>query len=1286
MDSWKRCQHDPAWWSYVPQRVGQEVRNDPENGADRLVERLDGVALFADISGFTPLTEALRVAGRSGAEELTRLLNDFFETMVSTVEGYGGDVWAFAGDALTAVFAPGTVGAEERAVACALEMQARTNRYRNLETSAGTFELALKIGLGAGPLVLLAAGDRSVGLHAIAAGRALDRAAGAERLADKGMVVAGLNIAARVPGVERAALEGAATEVEIRGLTAGPASSEPPAPGPPADAMVAGIEAFLHPAVAARARAGTEAFGNEHRVATLVFGSFDRFAVEDSGDAVAALDSAVVRLARLVADFGGFLAQVGMGEKGSTFFAVFGAPTAHEDHAQRALRFALELQTGATGLTGVAVGVATGFAFAGLVGSTRRRSYAAIGDSTNLAARLMQAAQPGQVLVAGDVDPLPGVHVEPRGELAVKGKSHPVLVCEVESRVSDDELARHPLEPAAGGPLVGRAREREIGRAALKRARAGRGGTLLVQGEAGIGKSRLASALVELAADSGFEVLSGACQPYGTARRWAAWRRVWERFFGLSRSDSATVQVERLAASLAGVDTTFAARLPLLGPVLGLSIPHNELTRGLEPELAAELTRSLLVSCLHARAELSPVLVVLEDCHWIDPSSAALVEELARSLDSSRIAMLVVSRPLDAPPPAWAEELLRRPTIALGPLGPEALASIARRRWQRAFGLEAEPPAGLLDAVVERAEGNPFYVEELVSLLHDRGFDGATWKETLSELPSSLYALVSARLDGLGEGPRSTLRAASVLGRLVRARWLAGAFADLGGTDVVCAHLDELTARDVLVLQRPEPELEYLFRHAITQDVAYESLSFGLRETLHDRFAGFLERTEENAPERFVDTLAFHYGRSRNVPKQRLYFRAAGDAARAAYANATAIAYYERLLPLLEAGRRAQPLRLLGSVLELTGSWPDAGRSYEQAVELAEAAGDVAEAARAYDALGFLLAHQDSYGEAVRVLERASTLFEELRDEPGTLSALDHLGFTYVQQSEYGRALACAERQLELATRLGEPAAIAAASGAVGLVLHHRGEYEDALAAFERSFELARSAGSRPAVVHAGNDLAGVLTELGRHAEAFRGAQAALDAALEIGYAQAAAVIVSNAGELYRLNGEAERALPCYWHGLEAALRLHDLTGVLGAVAGLGAALRALGRSGDAERLLARAVELGRRLDNPWFLTEAMLELAELLAGRGQIEEALRTVADVTAIAEASGLADRRQTAEKLRAALDGPGPVVVAAPAPAGEPLPELTGVDLPDVAELEPVAARVDEVLGAVAEVGGR
>ena len=369
-------------------------------------------------------------------------------------------------------------------------------------------------------------------------------------------------------------------------------------------------------------------------------------------------------------------------------------------------------------------------------------------------------------------------------------------------------------------------------------------------------------------------------------------------------------------------------------------MPDSDLTASFDGELRKTSLEDLLRRLLVARAAAGSVAVVVEDAHWLDPLSRDLLEALARATEWRRRAAGAHLPPRRDGPRGVARRP-GRPRHRPGPGGPRTRRRPRRWSAQRHLALTGrEPAAELVTTVVGRAEGNAFYLEQLVDyvLAHASADDGVD--PDALELPPSLHSLVLSRIDAQPENQRRAVKVASVIGRAFRSPLVAAAYPDLGPEKVVHDDLVSLTPTRLIELEDPRDKA-FAFGHAVTRDVAYDSLPFAMRSLLHGQVGDALER-EPDGPDRHLDLLAYHYSRSEDVPKKRRYLRAAADAARSAYANEAAISYLEQLLPLVDDDERSGVLLQLGESLEVRGDWAAAEEAVSRAREAAEAVADAA--------------------------------------------------------------------------------------------------------------------------------------------------------------------------------------------------------------------------------------------------------------------------------------------------------------------------------------------------------
>jgi class 3 adenylate cyclase/tetratricopeptide (TPR) repeat protein len=1251
-----------AWRPYVPDEVIRALLETPGKIPVGLATRSDAVVLFGDIAGFTPMSEALAKVGRYGDEELSQILNDYFGCMVEQAVAYGGSVVRLTGDALTALFPydhSSRALVARRSVQCALDMQAAMAAFQALDTEAGVFRLAMRAGLAMGPVLGMIVGEPTVRLEYVIAGRTIDRAAAAEQRAATGQVVVDRGLLEADGGLDAVELGGGAHLVRRVERPVDTVPARPPdAVG---DAITSRLAPFLHPAIAERLRTGRRGLVNEHRQVTVAFVGFPDLP-EDAAEGATSPQTYLTAAVRVIDRYGGHLNQVDTGDKGSLLMLMFGAPVAHEDDEERAVHCCLELLRLPGGP--FRVGITTGLVFCGEIGSNLRRYYTVVGDSVNLAARLLQAAQPGQLLIDGPT--FQRVEAGAVGErlqpIIVKGKAGPVNAWAV--RAARERPGLQLLEPQPSGRLVGR--DAEIGtiHAVARRALAGRGQVLSLSGDAGIGKSRLVAEAVAVGERLGFAIHGGACRSYGTTTGYVVWRPIVRGLLAVDPALPSEEQRAQIDNRMGAYGPDWAVRAPLLAPVLGLPMPDSNLTRSLDPRTRAELLRSLLLDLVRRRAATGPLLLALEDCHWIDAPSAALLAFLARNAADLPVLMIVAARYEAAGPMAVAQlaSLTHCTELQLRDLPTAATERLAAERLRASYGKELEVPAEVVRNIAERSGGNPFHVEELVAFLHARGVDLRDPRQFVGlQLPGSLHTLVLARLDQLSEGEQATVKVASVIGRVFRARWLWGSYSQVGSPEDVARHLKHLDALGITPLHSTVPEAEYGFKHAIIQEVAYDSLTFGMRQTLHEAVGAFIERTYAGRLDQYVDVLAYHYGRTRNEDKQRVWFRAAGDAAKAGYANEAAVEHFERLLPLLAADQTGDVLLELGAVWHLVGRWTGAEQAYRRAMEVAEGRVDRPLLAASKRELGILLMRTRSYPEGLTWLTEAAGELERLGDLGGLATALDRLAFAAIQQGAYADADAAANRHLAIATRAEDRREASGALHNLGLIAWDTGRRDAALTLLRNALTAAAEAGDERGRGRIASDLATLHAEGGHHGDAVDYVRQALSIAQRIGDLWVVAVCIANAAELHLDRGEYALAARSCAHGLSVALELRDWVLITQGVGRFAAIAAAIGEQERAEKLYARAVALARSSGDSIALYAYLHQQAKLLAAAGRLEEAERTnqeILEATASADARTRLRAELLSIRLRVALGrlNPGAALarleemVAAAAEAGE------------------------------------
>lgn len=880
--------------SYVPQLIVRRFAEDPTPPAEPIVDRYAAAVLFADISGFTAMTERLARRGPAGAEQVSALLNDYFGQLIDLVYAHGGDVVKFAGDALLALWTSRAPGqgeglelAAHRATQCALVIQKMLHNYEPMED----VRLSLRVGVGAGEVLAAHLGGVNDRWEFIVAGEPLIQLRTVKQNAQPGDALLSPQAWALVQDVCAGHL------LDSGDVLLGAVRTPPPIEPIASLAYAAEIEAALRPyipgAALARLLAGQTGWVAELRPITVVFLNLPDLNYTASLEQAQALMRAMqMTLYR----YEGSINKLSVDDQGVTLVAALGLPPfAHADDAVRGVQAALAMQATARerGLRSAA-GVATGQVFCGSVGNARRREYTVVGDVVNLATRLMQAAS-GDIYcdAATCASAQSRIAFDALGEISVKGKSEPIAIYRPRpgSPIVDRVSITTPSEihhRKSKVEIVGRAAERTLLRDRLKVVLGdGAGGVVVIEGEPGIGKSRLVEDLLDHARGLGANGLLGAGDAIEKSTPYHAWRSVFGQMFGLEPSLDAATRRARVLDRLA-LDPNLLRLAPLLNAVLPLDLPDNDLTEQMAGDVRADNTRRLLLSLLArmpGNASASPRLLILEDAHWLDSASWALALLARREIRS--LLIVIATRPIEEPAPLEYSQLLRAQgteRLILEPLPAEdTLAMVCRRLGATRL------PDPVKTLILEKAEGHPFFSEELAYALRDTGLiviengecriapDAGDLRAL--NLPNTVQGVITGRIDRLPPPQQLTLKVASAIGRVFAFQILRSIHPIESDRPRLVDYLHALERLDITPLETPEPELAYIFKHIITREVAYNLMLFSQRRQLHRAIAEWYERARQDEIAPLYPLLAHHWSMAEDTPKAIDYLEKAGEQA-----------------------------------------------------------------------------------------------------------------------------------------------------------------------------------------------------------------------------------------------------------------------------------------------------------------------------------------------------------------------------------------------------------------------
>ncbi len=857
-------------------------------------------------------------------------------------------------------------------------------------------------------------------------------------------------------------------------------------------------------------------------------------------------------------EYGGYLARL----EGDGFKAFFGAPEAHEDDPLRAVRAGLAIQEHARALAeefarrwgvtdfAVRVGINTGPVVVGRVGRGTDAEYTAMGIAMNLAARLESAARPGTVLISEDTYRLvaPYVEVEDLGLIQVKGKRDPVRAYEVRKlRLRPDQMYG-PLHVHT--PLVGRSVEMALLGEALRRLRQGEGGIVLVIGEAGMGKSRLiAEACRAQPADAaGFLCLEGRPYAEGQVVR-GAMGDLLRRYVGIGDEDSPGDAWRKLYAA---VGSRFPGQVeelaPFLGLLLGLPPEGGALERvtGLDPEATERGIFRALRLWLESLAQEYPLVLVLDDLQWADELSVRLLADLMALVEEVPLLLVLSFRP-EREAACWQLRRLaqrehpdRTREIVLSGLSIEAAMEMID------YLLETESlPERIHRLILARSEGNPMFLEEVVRSLIEHGVlarSGDRWRVTgdvpASLIPASLHGAILARLDRLDRPTRRTLQLAAVIGRTFNVQVLE-AISD--APEELPARLERLQRAEIIRLARRGEDPEYTFRHALTQQVAYDTLLVRQRRAIHRRIAAAIEQLYADRLAEHYERLAYHYAAAEAWPEALTYHLQVARQAQARFANTQAMEHYRRAWEILEQGRaggdreRAQVREGQGDLAALFGRYAQAVQRYEEALQGVH---EDLDRVRLLRKLGDVCARWGRYDEAIAYLERGLEIAQPLDSGREVARLLVALSQVYARRGDLERSIEQGERALEIFRRLDDRRGQAEAYNSLGIACWAKGDVDAAVSYHERSMLARASLGDIYGLAGSYNNLGAVYAARGEWEKALSHYRRARDLCRQIGYQHGLAAAYDNLGEVYRQMGRQQEALACLEKAVEIYARI----------------------------------------------------------------------------------------------------------------------------------------------------
>jgi class 3 adenylate cyclase/tetratricopeptide (TPR) repeat protein len=1154
---------------YVPRFAAEWDLDTP--GA--LTRQIDATFCFVDISGFTALSERLARRGRIGAEELTEVLNHVFSRMLGVAYGKGGALLKFGGDALLLAFTSDDHAIQ--AAQAAVSMRVALREARTLPTSVGRVNLRMSVGIHSGTFDLFRVGSSHREL--LVSGPAATATTKMEQIANAGEIVISQATAACLPAGAVGEGRGDGRLLRWRNVVDG-------GPGPVPARDVAEDATELAIPTALRAHLADRGGESEHRLASIGFVKFqgvDDLLLSEGPYATAGALDRVVSAVQQAADAESvtFLAS-DIDANGGKMILVTGVPAAQEDDEGRLLRAARAIVEQSLPLP-VRIGVNRGHVFAGDIGTDFRRTFTVMGDTVNLAARLMAAASAGEVYAtAGVLDHgRTGFKTDALEPFMVKGKSEPVQAYRLGA----------PTGPKASafGTLPFRGREQEFVSVleSFKTAQDGQGQVVLLEAERGAGKTRLVTELIAAAAPATVLLLQG--ESYGREVPYLPLHAPLRAIVGLEDEDRQEAG-RRLAAWVQEKDSELLPFLPFLAPMVDAEVEPTPESQAVAEKFIRDRGADTLIRALDA-ACLTPLLIVTEDAHWFDDTTSEICARLAEAARQRPWLVLCTRRPEEG---------------GFNPLRPDLRQNLAALEEDAARELveEATDSAPLRpherDGIVARAGGSPLFLEELIRIVRNAD---------IGALPDSLDAVAMREIDSLPAAPRRVLLLASVLGRSFDPELLVQLL-DAEGVETDADPLERLHAQML-----PDGGNRVRFRHAVLQEAAYQSLPFRARLGLHREVGEAIERGASELVE-VAALLSLHFMSAQDWERAWRYARMAAAGARAAHAPGEAAAHLERAVSAARHLRGGVDdvevvtvLAELAEMFELLGEYDRADDSYRKAATLSKV--DAMSQARIADRRAHI--HSEYLGKpsvAIRQLKSGAVRLAPLTGGQGEAEAVLAQLFAReadvrARQGRLPEALACSTRAIREAEMSGNTSALALALAVHDQCLVETGRAAEATY-LGRALELYESLGDN---VHAAitlNNLAGVeyyKSHWDRSAEYFA---RSIEASNVAGDRPSAAFAQINLGEIRVNQGRLEEAKAL----IGPARRIMESFGyrvmVASATVELARVSAFMGELDGAVGMLQSAQETFDKIGSFFHAVEVRARLAEVLVFGGRCAEA----------------------------------------------------------------------------------
>lgn len=1078
--------------------------------------------MTVDLSGFTSMTEALMNNGKEGAEILCKIINIIFTPSIEFVYQNGGFVSNFAGDAFTAIF---DIENPEKVLNASFEINRLFKTDGLIKTRFGQFQLNSKIGLASGNIEYGII-NSDFNWTYFFRGDGIDNCAKAEIMAGKDQIIA-----------DNIFIKSLSSDIKIREIQKDYFIIEPGNQNTHIDKIQYSenidneiIKQFIPNEVLEQKSKG------EFREIVSCFIGFKN--IDDYKRSI----KIIIRNCNL---YGGYISHIDFGDKGGILLVLFGAPKAREKLFDRSARFALSLFE-IQNFT-FRAGLSTGTAFAGFLGSEIRKDYTAMGSVVNLSSRLVMKAEWMQILVDERIADI--LHekysLDEYGSFQFKGFDKKSRVYSLNSQLIKE------YKRTFTHSFIGRRLETELLKdLCIPIFRNNFGGIVYIDGPPGIGKSRFISNFSNIIDNCYFfyipcdDILMKSFNPFVN---------FFKRYFKQTESDSYLKNLEKFQdkyhklikkTKVLNIKKELIRTESIIASFIGLE-RKNSLYDILDAKGRYENTLSSIKNFFIAESLQKPVLLILEDAHWIDPDSIALISNLLTNIDNYPLIIIALVRPSD-------DGTTFRFFNNINTTVNEIQLKPFNRKMMEEYLLDmlkAEKlPENTSNFFWNKSNGNPFFIEQIYLYLKENSQFDEHFNiiEEAEGLPVGIGQIIIARIDRLSQKLRETLKTASVLGKEFALRTLKEL---LLVENIILKNNDftkQLQKGRIEQIWEEVSALRYTFKHALIRDAVYEMQLRSRLRNLHNLAGDTIEKLYKDNLKEHYEELAGHYEKAENLKKTVLYLEKSAEHAKEKYQNQKSIAYYKRLMNNLNSKDKKFINALIqsGDILKLTGKWKESIRLYEEALKFSELLNINEFTIECLNNTGYLFSLMGRPDKAKDLLTRSLLLAKKHGILHGLCKAINNLGLVHKEQGSYAEALEHFSHQLAISEKLGDKKLIIKAKGNIGIIYHLRGELSKALEYLDEVLILCEELGDKIGIGVTFGSIGQIYRNQGKYKDAMKAYEKQIAICIELGNKRGISQAMGNMGIVYQNQGEHYKAMECYRKVLDIFRELGDKGGI----------------------------------------------------------------------------------------------------------------------------------------------